>query len=149
MNIFVLNKNPTLIAKHYCDIHLRKMLVEHVQLLCNAMPEAAAPYKRTHYNHPCSKWARASAQNWAWLSWLTQRMGIEYYARFNKYHKSSLVLGVLLRTFDPLVHLPDTGGVTPWPQVMPDEFKVEQDPVAAYRRYYAAKLRSFRARGLM
>jgi hypothetical protein len=36
MNIFVLHEDACGIARHYCDLHLRKMMVEHVQLLCSA-----------------------------------------------------------------------------------------------------------------
>ena len=37
MNIFVLDKKPSNIPKHYCDIHLRKMIVEYTQLLCTSI----------------------------------------------------------------------------------------------------------------
>ena len=79
MNILVLHEDPHGISRHYCDIHLRKMKVEHVQLMCNAMSENLASYKRTHYSHPCSKWVRESASNWEWLNSLTCLMGGEYF----------------------------------------------------------------------
>jgi hypothetical protein len=154
MNIFVLHSDPHAIARHYCDIHLRKMMVEHVQLLCSAMPEDIAPYKRTHYNHPCSKWVRASASNWEWLNSLTWSMGHEYFNRFGKRHKSSITRESI-SSWNPFEHLPYIG-LTPWAMAMPDEYKLgyydgdECDLViASYRRYYAAKLRDFRNRGLM
>lgn len=146
MNIFVLDADPHAIAKHYCDIHLRKMMVEYVQLLCNAMPEHLAPYKRTHYNHPCSKWVRESASNWEWLNSLTWSMGGEYFDRFSKRHKSC-VIREDISSWNPYDHLPCIG-ITSWPQVMPQEFRGD-DTIAAYRRYYASKLRDFRHRGLI
>lgn len=146
MNIFVLDGDPCNIAKHYCDIHLRKMMVEHVQLLCSAMPENLAPYKRTHYNHPCNKWVRESASNWEWLNTLTRSMGREYFNRFSKRHKSCITREGI-SSWNPYKHLPCIG-LTPWPQVMPDEFK-QEDTIKAYRKYYAAKLKDFRKRGLL
>jgi len=146
MNIFILNSDPHAIAKHYCDIHLRKMLVEHVQLMCNALPEHLAPYKRTHYTHPCSAWVRASASNWEWLNSLTWSMGWEYINRFGKRHKSC-VIREQISGWDAHQHLPCIG-ITAFPLVMPEAFKCD-DPIMSYRRYYAAKLRDFRKRGLI
>lgn len=166
MNIFVLSADPHDIARHYCEIHLRKMMVEYVQLLSNALPEHLVTYKRTHYNHPCSKWARESAANWEWLNSLVWSMGWEYFNRFSKRHKSCEERAKLTRIniYDYLPHKE----LTPWPQVMPDEFKPKStcitfmmegkeykdtwnklDIVDSYRRYYAAKLRDFRKRGLI
>ncbi len=146
MNIFVLDTDPHGIARHYCDIHLRKMMVEHVQLMCNAMPEHLSPYKRTHYNHPCSKWVRESASNWDWLNSLTWSMSWEYFDRFSKRHKSGIVREHI-SGWNAYAHLPCIG-LTPFAQCMPDEFKCD-DAVKAYRQYYAAKLRDFRKRKLI
>ena len=143
MNIFALDENPHAIARHYPDIHLRKMLVEYVQLLSNAWPANLSVYKRTHYNHPCSKWARTSRMNYEWLYSLVQSMGYEYLNRFNKSHLSWVKVRQLPR-FAP--HLPSQG-LTSWPQVMPIEFQGE-DAIKAYRKYYASKIRGFRLRGI-
>lgn len=145
MNIFVLHEDPHAIASHYCDVHLRKMMVEYVQLMCNALPEHLVPYKRTHYNHPCSKWVRESAANYEWLNSLVWSMSGEYQERFSKRHKSCEVREYL-SGINHYKYLPHKG-LTPWPQVMPDEFK-GSSPVACYRAYYAAKLRDFRKRNI-
>lgn len=140
MNIFVLDRDPHAIARHYCDVHLRKMIVEHVQLLSNALPEHLVEYKRTHYNHPCSKWVRESARNWEWLNALTWSMGWEYFNRFGKRHKSSEARERLTR-HNPYNYLPHKD-LTEWPQVMPDELRCD-DTVKAYRAYYGDKLNDF------
>lgn len=147
MNIFVLDEDPHAIAKHYCDIHLRKMLIEAVQLLCNAMPENQAPYKRTHYNHPCSKWTRESASNWEWLNSLAWSMGQEYFKRFSKRHKSDIIREQI-SSWNVHTNLPCIG-LTLWPQVMPEKYKsVQNNTVKVYRQYYAAKLKEFRQRNI-
>lgn len=143
MNIFMIHNDPHAIARHYPDIHLRKMMIEYVQLLSNAWEPDKAVYKRTHYNHPSSKWARDSRQNYEWLYSLVHSMGAEYFNRFGKRHLSEIKLRELP------YHAPhlEYKNLTPPPQVMPDEYK-EEDSVIAYRRYYAYKLKDFRKRGM-
>ena len=67
MNIFVLDKNPIRAAKMACDKHVVKMILESAQMLCSVQPEGTAPYKRSFYNHPCTKWVRESDANYDWL----------------------------------------------------------------------------------
>ena len=169
MNIFVLDPDPRVCVKHYCDKHVVKMLLETAQLLCSAHHAVyntlenkgydvsgarnMVPYKATHVNHPCAQWARATVGNYAWLLALGFALSIEYAERFGKHHKSTDVVEWVHKH---RVRLPD-GMLTPWPQVMPDEYKVKHLPtlnnpygcaVKAYRRYYAAKIKQFRAKGI-
>ena len=144
MNIFVLNSNPYKIPKHYCDKHVVKMILETAQLLCSAHEQGTAPYKRTHYNHPCSIWARASLNNYRWLCSLGIALGDEYYRRYKKFHKS---LEVINWCIDNVPQELESTGLTPFVQCMPDEYKDEKS-VLAYRKYYASKLKDFRARGI-
>ena len=65
MNIFVLDNDPFKAAEYQCDKHVVKMVLETAQLLCSA--HETAPYKRTHYNHPCAIWTRSSLSNYMWL----------------------------------------------------------------------------------
>ena len=67
MNIFVLHKDPVVAAQMQCDKHVVKMLLESAQMLCSPFEPGSAPYRRSHYNHPCSKWARESSSNYQWL----------------------------------------------------------------------------------
>lgn len=145
MNIFVLDKNPLKCVKHYCNIHVNKMLLETCQLLCNCCENA--PYKRTHYNHPCSKWARETIQNFTWLEELGNVLSMEYTKRTGKIHACDKVLNWIANNTP---NLPDKK-LTAWPQCMPDKYRTERHSysVRAYRRYYAAKLKDFRKRGLI
>jgi hypothetical protein len=167
MNIFVLDIDPWKCARHYCKLHVNKMLLETCQLLCNAYDNA--PYRRTHYNHPCSVWARQSKANFNWLEELGNALSAEYTRRTGKIHGCDKILDWIANN-EPNVPERD---LTCWPQVMPDEFKCDwhlcpdwdyikddessictcvpefSNAVHAYRRYYAAKLRDFRKRGLL
>lgn len=62
MNIFVLDYNPKLAAQYHCDKHVVKMILESTQIVCSVANELGieTPYETTHYNHPCTVWARES-----------------------------------------------------------------------------------------
>lgn len=136
MNIFVVHYNPATAAQMLCDKHVVKMALETAQLLCSAFENGTAPYKRTHYNHPCAKWARELAGNYLWLVQHGLALCVEYQYRYNKEHKCK---SVIQWCFDNM-HLikfqkDDYYRVTPFPQAMPDKYK-NIDAVKAYRAYY-------------
>lgn len=133
MNIFVLDRDPVSAAQATIDKHCNKMVLESAQLLCAAFPQGAAPYKRTHYNHPCAVWTRASRDNFRWLATHGLALADEYEFRYGRVHKSR---GVILWCIENMaaVEFPSTD-LTPFALAMPDEFK-RHDPVEAYRAYY-------------
>jgi hypothetical protein len=51
---------------YHVDRHVCKQIIEYCQLLCtaNLMTGSKAPYKLTHYNHPCVIWTRKSSGNY-------------------------------------------------------------------------------------
>ena len=133
MNVFVLDLDPARAAQMQCDKHVVKMVLETAQLLCAAFPEGSAPYKRTHYNHPCAKWTRESMDNFVWLVGHGLALSDEYTYRYGKRHKShDAILWCMQHTH--LLDIPAVG-LTPFAQAMPDEYKHE-DSVTAYRTYY-------------
>lgn len=142
MNIFVLDADPAVAATLLCDQHIGKMLLEACQLLCNC--HDAAPYKRTHYNHPCSVWARASGQNYLWLHQYADALTKEWLHRFDKTHACEDVVQWLGANWPSNCH---TGRPirTPFAQAMPEQYR-GPDAVAAYRRYYAAEKRVLRGK---
>ena len=133
MNIFVLDDNIEHCAIYHCDKHVVKMTLETAQLLCSPYEPGKAPYKRTHYNHPCAKWARESISNYEWLVEFGYFIAQEYTHRYDKIHKCLDIISWCDDNSHTL-NLPDIG-LTPWAQAMPDEYK---DPCAvqAYRNYY-------------
>ena len=133
MNIFVLDRDPVVAAQSVIDRHCGKMVLESAQLLCAAFPAGAAPYKRTHYNHPCSIWTRESRPNALWLAEHGLALAEEYTCRYGKVHASKAVILWCIENL-ARAEIP-AGDLTPFAQAMPDEYK-RPDAVEAYRAYY-------------
>lgn len=134
MNIFALHENPHQAAQMHCDKHVVKMILESVQMLSTI---CSTGYKPTHVNHPCTKWARESRQNFNWLCSLTEALHAEWQYRFNhvKHHKSFTVYASL-PTVEVSRSLPDIG-LTPFAQAMPDYISARNtNAIDAYRDYY-------------
>lgn len=90
-------------------------------------------YSLSHQNHPCAVWARETDTNYRWLYSLFEATSHEYTHRYGKIHKTWAELKDFLR--NPPKNIA-AGDLTQFPQAMGDEFKVTNDPVAAYRNYY-------------
>ena len=62
MNIFYLHEDPATASTYMYDKHVVKMILESAQMLCTAHHHYGngdnVPYKKAHYNHPSSVWAR-------------------------------------------------------------------------------------------
>ena len=137
MNIFYLDKCPKKAARLQYNKHVVKMILESAQMLCTAHhcimgEDADVPYKVAHRNHPSTKWARQSGQNYAWLYWHMIELGKEYEKRYGKKHLS------IIKCEDKLAILPGgilETGLTKMPQCMPDEYK-DKCSVQAYWNYY-------------
>jgi hypothetical protein len=70
------------------------MVLETAQLLSNALlhKTGQSPYKKTHWNHPCSVWVRESTGNYNWLVSLFKYLCEEYKRRYNREHKCSTLI---------------------------------------------------------
>jgi len=117
------------------------MILESAQILCAVVNENGleSPYRTTHVHHPCTLWAGESLSNWLWLKKLTKALNDEFKYRYNhtKNHKSYDVVKGL-----PTPPIEDKG-LTEFPQAMPEEYRTENDPVTAYRKYYAGEKLKF------
>ena len=131
MNIFKLDESPVVSAKYACDKHVVKMILESAQMLCAVHPEGTAPYKRSFYNHPCTKWVRESSSNYEWLLEHAYALCAEYTRRYDKIHKTENVIDWCNEN---RLQLPDIG-LTPQPTCMPDYCKTKS-VVGSYRKYY-------------
>ena len=118
MNIFYLHPDPLTAAEMHCDKHCVKMILETAQMLCTAnrtldgdeQADKLGMYKTAHLNHPSTKWVRGSR------------------------HKTDAKLRKALST--PPLSITDESAYTQPPQCMPDQYKVPDDAVQAYRNYY-------------
>src|ERR1700744_5896503 len=106
------------------------MTLETAQLLCGAFEPGIAPYKRTHYNHPCAKWTRESEGNFHWLLEHGFALADEYTYRYEKVHKCREILDWVKDNQDLLVFPREE--ITTFYQAMPDKYK-QDDVVEAYR----------------
>lgn len=141
MNIFVLDNNVKVSAESMCDKHVVKMLLETAQLLCAQFPQGVAPYKRSHYNHPCSVWCRENTANYSYLINYGLHVADEYTCRYGKIHKSENVIYWCKQNMHQL-NLPHADVITPFAQAMPEQYR-RSDAVLAYRLYYINEKRGF------
>lgn len=145
MNIFVLHKSPSVSARMLCDKHVVKMILETAQLLSTAWnicepSHGMKLYKTTHKNHPCSIWARETAGNYSWLVKHYIELDCEYTVRYGKHHKSGSLMVNLIHVPPSLKSKPE---MTPFCICMPEEYKIDNDPVKSYRNYYNKAKASF------
>lgn len=138
MNIFYLHHDHVTAAKWHANRHVVKMILEYSQILSTAHHVLGTDldcdilYRQTHVNHPSSKWARQSTENYLWLYNLFCAVCDEYTFRYGKTHKTDTKLRTLLKTLP--INIP-AGKFTQPPQAMPDDCKSE-DSIIAYRKYY-------------
>lgn len=100
MNLFVLDKDPTLAAQAHYDRHVGKMLLEACQIMSTAQWELDDGsfgnfnniYLPTHENHPCARWVRECTGNYLWALELAYALAEEYRLRFDKQHGSAETL---------------------------------------------------------
>ena len=135
MNIFILDKDPVVAATMYCDKHVVKMIIELAQLLSAAHHHynskfVGVVYKKTHYNHPCTKWVRTTSANYDWAYNHFVSLCDEYTKRYGKTHLTDLKLREVLSN-NPV----PIGDLTPFVLAMPEQYKCDC-AVTSYRNYY-------------
>lgn len=139
MNIFYLDVCPIESAQMSCNKHVVKMILETSQLLSTAHhildgdSAIQGIYKSTHKNHPSAIWARENSANYIWLLEHFSALCDEYTYRYGRIHKSSEKLELLSHL---PINITKSATMSPMPQCMPDEFKVDGDSVKAYQNYY-------------
>jgi hypothetical protein len=149
MNLFILSSSQKQIAEWMFDCHIVKIILEAVQMLCTAklLLDADDPtndklYKISHKNHPVSIWVRKSYENYIWTLKLVYEMHNEWRFRYNHpkttNHKSYIVAYHLLK-YAPSKDKFECSGLTPFATAMPDEYKIYNDPIECYKKYYMSE----------
>lgn len=143
MNLFFLDRDPERAARLHSDVHVVKMALETAQILCAALHRhgVAAPYKATHRNHPSVLWAGDSLEHYLWARRLGLALCAEYTHRRGRRHACQDVI----ESLPERPPLPKAGWTDP-PQAMPEDYR-DDDPVAAYRAYYAGAKARFAGKG--
>jgi hypothetical protein len=141
MNIFYLHKDPAKAATFFYNKHVVKMILESAQLLCTAHvisdgENTDIPYKVTHKNHPSAIWARESTSNYIWLYDHMIALGNEYTKRYGRTHLTIIKCSKVLSKSPRNITKTE---LTPMPQCMPDQYKVQGNSVEAYWNYYEAE----------
>lgn len=141
MNIFILDNDIKKCVEYHCDKHVVKMILEYCQLLSTAchIHEIAVDgmYKKTHVNHPCTKWLIESKRNFEYLLNLTIALLDEYTYRYGKIHASARLIPLFKSVIDKVPHdIP----LTPFAIVVKDGL-FTNDPVLEYRHLYKTSKR--------
>lgn len=144
MNRFIVDHHPDAIARSLCDQHIVKMPLEETQMLSTAVrhyagdeyADIAGLYRKAHFNHPCTKWARETRGNYTFALKLLEAMLAEYTHRYGKTHKCALLVPVLRLSTK---YIPE-GSMTKHPQCFGENTHLRDEdeawPVSAYRKFY-------------
>ena len=89
-------------------------------------------YRPVHLHHPCTKWIRASLENYMWACDLALAIGDEYTFRYGKKH-GCYEHALWLKENPPT--LPSLGLQT-FAIAMKPEYKISDDPILCYHHYY-------------
>lgn len=146
MNIFVLDLDPRRCAQYHCDFHVGKMITETAQILSTVL---GGPYKPTHVNHPCVKWAALSLDNATWLCALGESLGREFEYRRDKKHASSSVVDELRRKLGITAALYPSNFALAMPEHLRPTGPIAKPSIAVerYRAYYNACKQGFWRQG--
>jgi hypothetical protein len=144
MNIFISDIDYTIAARNLDDRRLVKMVLETAQLLCSALhlnnADVSIPYKLTHKNHPCTKWAAESEGNFNWLAYHGMALAEEYEYRYGRRHKCRDIIFFAFCFSHCLPEKP----LQPFPnctvnKVKGISFKHVENTVDAYKLYLSAR----------
>jgi hypothetical protein len=89
-------------------------------------------YRPVHLHHPCTKWIRASLQNYMWACDLALAIGDEYTFRYSKKH-GCYEHALWLKENPPV--LPSLS-LQQFAIAMKQEYKISDDPIECYHHYY-------------
>ena len=101
--------------------------------------QSGHPLKGGYHNHPCTRWAGETQSNFVWLCEHAFALATEYEYRFGKTH---YCFNGVMQMWNMSWFIP-AGDLTPHAQAMPEQYRIPDDAVRAYRRYYVAEKSSF------
>ena len=89
-------------------------------------------YRPVHLHHPCTKWIRASLENYMWACDLALAIGDEYTFRYGKKHRC-YEHALWLQQNPPAL---SSEGLQTFAIAMKPEYKISDDPIVCYQHYY-------------
>lgn len=142
MNIFAIDKNPTIAAQALDDKRVVKMILESTQTLCTTLnlKGIKTPYKSTHINHPVCLWVRSSEHNFYWLWYYTQELLNIYAKTYGRIHKCDDILLSLLKPASDIIKIANIKNHTLFANCAANDsknisYKHIKDPTEAYKHY--------------
>lgn len=147
MNIFWFHFNVVKNAQYYCDKHVIKIILEIAQILSTIQQTSERPisdarlYRKTHVNHPITKWCRRNSANYEYAANLGLELCREYTFRFGKIHKCQELLE-LLQMHRP-AEITSSEKMTFPPLCMPEKYKIPGKVVKSYRNYFLSEKMRF------
>jgi len=166
MNIFFLDTDIETCINYYCFTHVIKLILEWTQLLYNCHHclgeegwrenaprkigenEGPGGYRKTHENHPMTKWVKESLENYLWLLEAVELLSERFKKKKKgKAHACHIHIKWLRENIPKQL---ESKGLTVPPLCVPDEYKGKENydwnyVINCYREYYARdKLRLFR-----
>lgn len=151
MNLFILDKNPSVAAHYNCDTHVNKILLEFCQMaancfsletLKNAPPtQKGTPRKHSYFNHPVSKWMRETTGNLEWsIEHAIELENERIYRGYNPHFSFAFVDWVASNIHESNVAV---GGITPFAIAIAEDKNCRKitgfnslSAVDKYRLYY-------------
>ena len=95
-------------------------------------PAREQGYRPVHLHHPCTKWIRASLENYIWACDLAIAIGKEFTFRYGKIHACQQH-AEWLKANPPLL---EAKGLQTFAIAMKAEYKISDDPIECYHHYY-------------
>jgi hypothetical protein len=145
MNLFILNRLPGLAARDNCDSHVRKIILEAVEMMGYAYDEGEfkpIPWlhiKGRHYSRPMSIWVRENRRNFDWTLQHVYALCDEYVYRSDHKNQHAYLKHIdWIAAHLPIDKLPDEPQ-TDWPRCFgayEEQVGVTEDAIYDYRRYY-------------
>ncbi len=134
MNLFIFDLDHQTNAKYHCKKHITKMPLEAAQILCTTINfyGGKTKYKSTHINHPIVKWARTNQSNFLW----TYNYGVSLCEEFLVRRKKNHACLDIIKSCGDQISLVPIGPITPFSQAMPEQYRILNDPVQAYRNFF-------------
>jgi len=150
MNIFFVDRDPTIAAKSLCNSHVRKMFLESCNILlwpyknCGyALPltKDGVECKLSHEKHPATVWALSSYTNYCWLLAHTEALRDECRSRYKTKYKTEIYFDYAKLNLNLIAdkYFPNLGSLTPFCRcfgLYKDQLSSIEDSVEAYREYY-------------
>ena len=154
MNLFILDEDPVVSAKQYCDIHVAKIILEAAGCMCAAhweygfpsiesspLPLRIGQYRsRTHHNNHVTVWVRQTTDNYKWTADHALALCNEYSRRYrirtgsDRRHASEPIVQWLSANVPTGII---KGPRSPFRLATTPEC-YSDDPVATYWTYYVA-----------